>query len=287
MARIRTIKPEFWDSPSTAKASAVARLAYIAMWNWADDHGRGTANLKELEGFIFPNADLPTLSGGTSENFRQVMAEVSECFGVVFYEVGGRPYYAIPGWHQHQRNERSAKSKYPGPDEADTPSDLRKHPSVGTSENFRSGVAETPHTSVTGTGEQGNRGTGEQTLVPAPRGRATEAEPDGFADFYDAYPRKEKRRTAAKAYAAALRRTDPTTILAGAQRFAADPNLPERQYIPHPSTWLNGDGWDDDPLPDRRPSGGVARHPKPTEAEWWEQQLAAAAPEPPRKELTA
>ena len=36
-----------------------------------------------------------------------------------------------------------------------------------------------------------------------------------------------------------------------------------------------------------RPSNGAARHPKPTEAEWWEQQLAAAAPEPPRKELTA
>ena len=30
-----------------------------------------------------------------------------------------------------------------------------------------------------------------------------------------------------------------------------------------------------------RPSGGVARHSKPTEAEWWEQQLAAASQSPP------
>jgi hypothetical protein len=37
--RIRSIKPEFWDSPSTASASVRVRLLFIAMWNWADDHG--------------------------------------------------------------------------------------------------------------------------------------------------------------------------------------------------------------------------------------------------------
>ena len=40
MPRIRTIKPEFWDSPGTASASLRIRLLFIAMWNWADDHGR-------------------------------------------------------------------------------------------------------------------------------------------------------------------------------------------------------------------------------------------------------
>ena len=228
------------------------------MWNWADDYGRGTANLKELEAFAFPNDTFPVTCSGNTVHFRDAVAEVSEHFDVTFYEVHGRPYYAIPTWEDHQRNERRAKeSKHPGPDHPDA---LTSGYATGTDDAryFRATVAETPNISGTGTGEQGNRGTGEQTLVPAPRGRVTEAEPDGFADFYDAYPRKEKRRTAAKAYAAALRRTDPTTILAGAQRFAADPNLPERQYIPHPATWLNGDGWDDDPLPDRRPSGRVA-----------------------------
>ncbi len=159
MARIRTIKPEFWDSPSTARASAVARLAFIAMWNWADDFGRGTANPKELEGFIFPNDDVRTLSGGTSENFRDVLAEVSECFGVEFYTVDGRPFYAIPTWQKHQRNERSAKPKYPGPADADLPADQRSN---GTSANIRRAPAEAPTTSGPGTGEQGNRGTGEQ-----------------------------------------------------------------------------------------------------------------------------
>ena len=70
MARIRTIKPEFWDSPDTAKAGPWARLCFIALWNWADDYGRGTANLKELEGFIFPNDCIFTDRSGNTVQFR-------------------------------------------------------------------------------------------------------------------------------------------------------------------------------------------------------------------------
>ena len=152
MARIRTIKPEFWSSPSVAKCSAVGRLAFIAMWNWADDHGRGTANLKELEGFIFPNDDIVELSHGKSAHFRDVVAEVATCFDVVFYEADGRTFYEVPTWDTHQRNERrSTQSKYPEPTGkpafswlvAETPSQHTVDPNI----------------SGTGTGEQGNRGT--------------------------------------------------------------------------------------------------------------------------------
>ena len=175
MARIRSIKPEFWDSPSTARASAVARLAYIAMWNWADDYGRGTANLKELEGFIFPNDDVQKLSGGDARCFRDVAAEVETCFEVLFYDHDGRPYYEIPAWDAHQRNERRAKqSRYPGPyDEGSTLTPLSSanlssdEGGPDDARNVRRTVAETPRTSVPGTGEQGNRGTGEQSSSSA------------------------------------------------------------------------------------------------------------------------
>jgi len=119
MARIRQIKPEFWSSPSTASASAVARLLFIAMWNWADDSGHGTANMKELEGFAFPHDDVAELSGGKCRNFRHCVAEVSGSFGVVFYNVRGRLYYEIPSWQNHQRNERLAKGKFPLPHEGE------------------------------------------------------------------------------------------------------------------------------------------------------------------------
>lgn len=165
MPRIRTIKPEFWSSPDVAKASAVARLAYIGMWNWADDYGRGTLNLKELEGFIFPNDDIKKLSVGTSENFRRVVKEVVDTFGIIIYEVHGRTYYAIPTWADHQRTERKAKSKYPAPEDGENVSDqwsdgssytfLRTASEVPTQGG---GSSRKPEHRNRGTGEQGNRG---------------------------------------------------------------------------------------------------------------------------------
>ena len=69
MPRIRSIKPEFWDSPSTASASLRVRLLFIAMWNWADDHGRGTANASQVLSFAFPNdAELQSLVAEAPRN---------------------------------------------------------------------------------------------------------------------------------------------------------------------------------------------------------------------------
>lgn len=117
MARIRSVKPEFWDSPSTAKASLRARLLYIAMWNWADDWGIGDANAKRLLSFAFP-------SDGDSEveprNFRHLAEELVRCYGVRFYEVEGREYYEIPAWEEHQRTEKRATRRNPPASQAET-----------------------------------------------------------------------------------------------------------------------------------------------------------------------
>ncbi|OZE92470.1 hypothetical protein CH298_02745 [Rhodococcoides fascians] len=77
-------------------------------------------------------------------------------------------------------------------------------------------------------------------------------EPDRFDEFWSLYPKKAGRIDALKAFAKAVKSTDVDLIIAGVQRFAQDPNLPtDKQYIPHPSTWLNGGRWDDEPLPGR------------------------------------
>ena len=162
MPRIRTIKPEFWSSPDTAKASPMARLLYIAMWNWADDYGIGTANMKELAAFAFPNDDHPT----TSE-IPSLCKEVADCYGAVFYMVRERPFYAIPAWDQHQKTERRANRRNPGPDDPGASPDLRIHetaevPSLGKEVPCND---EESHLL-----EQGNRGTGEQSSSSEPDG---------------------------------------------------------------------------------------------------------------------
>lgn len=73
-----------------------------------------------------------------------------------------------------------------------------------------------------------------------------------FDAFWSTYPRKAGKATARKAFEKAVERAgNPTPLLDGARRLRDDPNLPEKRFIPHPATWLNGDRWEDEPLPPR------------------------------------
>lgn len=75
-----------------------------------------------------------------------------------------------------------------------------------------------------------------------------------FDEFWTFYPRKVGKGAAKKAFKVAHAKANGDVVL-GAQRFAADPNLPtDKNYIPHPATWLNGERWDDEPLPYREKS---------------------------------
>ena len=72
-----------------------------------------------------------------------------------------------------------------------------------------------------------------------------------FDDFWAAYPRRVGKDDARRVWDKARGRASVEEILDGAKRLAEDPNLPEKQFIPHPATWLARGGWSDDPLPAR------------------------------------
>lgn len=80
---------------------------------------------------------------------------------------------------------------------------------------------------------------------------------DPFDEFWAAYPRHDERRRAQVAFARAIKRApDIATIIDGARKYAADPNrLP--QYTKQAPTWLNGDCWNDPPLPSRTGKPGA------------------------------
>jgi hypothetical protein len=89
---------------------------------------------------------------------------------------------------------------------------------------------------------------------PSTRVRASVA---GFADFWLAYPRKVGKGAAERAFNAAVAKgASVADIAAGLnrQRWPAD-----RQFIPHPTTWLNQTRWQDDPAaaapPPKPPAG--------------------------------
>lgn len=75
-----------------------------------------------------------------------------------------------------------------------------------------------------------------------------------FAEFWEIYPRKSGKAAAKKSFAKAYKQANGEVVL-GARRYATDPNLPfDKNFIPHPATWLNQGRWEDEPLPHREKS---------------------------------
>lgn len=105
MARIRTIKPEFFTSEDIVSMSPLARLFYVALWCESDRAGRlewkpGTFKMRYLPG---DDCDIASLS-----------EEMTERGLIVLYEVDGKRYAEIPTFDKHQSiNNREADSVLP------------------------------------------------------------------------------------------------------------------------------------------------------------------------------
>lgn len=68
-----------------------------------------------------------------------------------------------------------------------------------------------------------------------------------FERFYGAYPRKVGRLDAEKAWNQMIKRYDAEAIISGAEKFAREcaNEGRDKQYIPHPSSWLRAGRWMD------------------------------------------
>lgn len=120
MARIRSIKPEFWSHEKTMNCSRDARLLFIGMWNFADDAGRLSNSAKTIKAQVFPGDD-----DVASENIRRWIVELSSNDLLREYESEGRAYLQITGWH-HQKIDRPKPSKIPAPPIVDESSNERR-----------------------------------------------------------------------------------------------------------------------------------------------------------------
>ena len=104
MARIRSIKPEFFTSDQLAECSTNARLLFVATWVFADDKGRHVFSPKRLKMEAFPADNFTT---GDIETM------LNQLWGVgliTVYENNGRKYFSVNGW-AHQKIDRPQPEK--------------------------------------------------------------------------------------------------------------------------------------------------------------------------------
>lgn len=99
MARIRTIKPDFWSSEQIMDCSPIARLLFIGLWNFCDDGGNHTASARTIKAEIFPGDDI------SSPDVQLLLDELSSNGLIVLYESDNKEYFHVTGWH-HQKIDK-------------------------------------------------------------------------------------------------------------------------------------------------------------------------------------
>ena len=235
----RIIKESTFTSDRIASLTDFEFRLWIGLITQADDAGRGDARPAIIKGRVFALRDRVTV-----KDISSALCALAAAGCVSLYTVGGKPYYEFPSWTKHQRI-RDCKSRYPGPVESD--GEIAQ-------------IAQSAQQSAASCGElpqnaaliQSNpiQSESESESEHAQASAQVNAQ-DAFAQFWNAYPNHKDKKRAESAFAKAIRKVDLETMLAAidAQKRTDGWIKENGRFIPMPSTWLNGERWNDDAKP--------------------------------------
>lgn len=107
MARIRSIKPEFWTDATMVALPFEARLFFIGLWNFADDSGRFEDEPARLRLQILPDDSVD------AEGLLALL-EAAGRIELCLDEEGAR-FWRICHFQDHQKIDHPTKSKFSDP----------------------------------------------------------------------------------------------------------------------------------------------------------------------------
>lgn len=175
----------------------------------ADDYGRHDARPKLLASKCYPLKSIDI-------SFLQSNLQRLHDVGLVqLYEVDAKPYLQFCSWAKHQQI-RAKRAKFPGPEVAPD---------------------------ITCKQAQADVHVNQSNPIQSKRAKRTSASLR-FGEFWDAYPRKTNKALALKSWGKQGLDAKADEIIRAVLLQAkgwADP-----KYIPHASTWLNGQRWEDE-----------------------------------------
>ncbi|WP_206408807.1 DnaT-like ssDNA-binding domain-containing protein [Ectopseudomonas oleovorans] len=105
MARIRTIKPEFWTDEKIVQLPYEARLLFIGLWNFADDDGRLFEEPERIKMQVMPGDDVD------ADLLIDLLVAVGLCDRYMLE--GGKTALVISNFSQHQKISHKTASRIP------------------------------------------------------------------------------------------------------------------------------------------------------------------------------
>ncbi len=108
MARIRTIKPDFYDDEKMGQLTIQANFLYIGMWVFSDDEGVIKRSANWIKSQIFPHREELRLS-----DVKGWIKELEESRRIIPFEYSEESYYLIRNLKSNQRIDKPHPSKIP------------------------------------------------------------------------------------------------------------------------------------------------------------------------------
>lgn len=104
MARIRSIKPEFWTDAKVVRLSPLARLMFVGAWNFADDFGCLPADAFQLKLRVLPTEDTDA---------DELVAELFDAGLLEALKTSdAREFWHVTNWSKHQRVSKPSPSDW-------------------------------------------------------------------------------------------------------------------------------------------------------------------------------
>lgn len=224
MARIRGIKPDFFDDPTICDLSAEAALVFIGLWPQADRAGRLLDEPRRLKIRIRPMSKC---------NMDAILAELADAGLIVRYKVDGVALIQVKNFEKHQRPHHQEPESVLPPVSDSFGESPKSSGDIGANPPVTVTVIETVTETVT-----------EMDHVAPRRDR-------DLSDFdvcWAAYPRKTGKGAALKAWQ--RQKPDRAVVLAALDWQRTQPQWVKDggQYVPHMATWLNQRRWEDEPF---------------------------------------
>lgn len=248
----RLLKESICTSENIDQLSAFNENFFYRLIVNCDDYGRIDARPKILASKLYPLKDI------RSGQIEGALRALTSAELVTLYVVGGKPFLQMNTWDRHQ-TVRAKKSKYPGPDEADS--------MIADVCNLQSSASKCKQMNADAPVIQSNPIQSESNPNPNPNPTRARGGAKGtdFERFWQAYPKKIGKAAAEKALSRVKIPVDVLIAAVEKQKLSEQWTREAGRYIPNAATWLNQGRWEDE-LPGKdnsKPSGQYQRHGQP------------------------
>lgn len=240
MARARNIKPGFFKNEDLVELPFEARLLFIGLWCLADREGRLEDRPKRVKMEVFPADNVDIDLHLTQLNDRGLIHRYSD---------GEDNYIYITNFKKHQNPHHLEKpSVIPAPGQT-----------LELTFEEEGQISDDPPI------PDGSKRA--DSLIPESLNQNTIGQPQAFDRFWQAYPKKRKKKTAKEIWKRKRMDRLIDAILEDIKTRQQRDSRWLQGFVPDPTTYLNQERWEDEIEKPKAPGGNGAGSRR-TEDEW-------------------